>query len=503
MADGLDEHAFCFDGFRLDLHLRSLHQGGEKIKLTPKPFSTLEFLIRNRHRVVSKQELLEKVWGGQRDVSTVEHAIGQLRRALGGGADETQYIQTVPGQGYRFMAELRPLAASDALPEEQPISRTDGIPKTDPLINTAGVGGVTTHIRRFRPLYISLITLTCLGVIGTGVAHIMVPDQVARVVRSGKRLLAMSDSGRVLWRYTFDAPLWEPPVDELAWRTQIVDLDGDGVPEVLVVVSFGAPGLDGRTELYCFSSLGKVLWHYKPTVDIAFSTRDLNGPWQFIDMLVVRGNHFSSIWVAVVHDVWWPSFIVRLSSTGVASRMFTSSGDIMKLGRVQTKSGSYILAAGVNNEYRRASIAMFLEDGPPSSSPQTEGSAYQCLRGCPNTKPPHYILLPRSELNIGSDAPYNLAIQIHRRPGGITVETHESGDLGPPCAFYDFSEEMKPERVAYGGNYREVHRRYEREGRIHHSYKDCPEPKSLALLRICDGHGIWSTVAVPRVPSLD
>jgi hypothetical protein len=48
-----------------------------------------------------------------------------------------------------------------------------------------------------------------------------------------------------------------------------------------------------------------------------------------------------------------------------------------------------------------------------------------------------------------------------------------------------------------------MHQRFEREGRIKHSFKDCPERKSAAVLRICDDRGVWSTVKVPRVPSPD
>src|SRR5580658_5204408 len=84
---GMDPPVVCFGEFQLDLQLRSLHRGPGKIKLTPKPFATLEFLFKNRQRVVSKAELLERIWGGQREISTVEHAIGQLRRALGDDAE--------------------------------------------------------------------------------------------------------------------------------------------------------------------------------------------------------------------------------------------------------------------------------------------------------------------------------------------------------------------------------------------------------------------------------
>jgi hypothetical protein len=286
----------------------------------------------------------------------------------------------------------------------------------------------------------------------------------------------------------------------LLWRTQIVDLNGDGDLEVLVAASFGPPGSGVTDEILCLSSAGDLLWGYKPKEEIEFRTRGLNGPWRFSQMLVVPEGRSSSVWVAVVHDVWWPSFIMRLSGAGRPSRVFTSSGDIMALRLVQTKAGPYMLAAGVNNEYSQASLAILSQNGPPTTSSQKEGSDFQCVRGCPAAKPYRYILLPRSELNIANDAPYNTATHIHARPGGITVQTRE---VPGSDAFFDFSQDLRPERVAYGDSYRAVHKRFEREGRIKHSYKDCPERKSPAILTIYDERGNVSTVKVPRVPTPD
>jgi DNA-binding winged helix-turn-helix (wHTH) protein len=502
--DGMEEAVVCFGEFRLDLRLRSLHRGPGTVKLTPKPFATLAFLVENRRRVVSKEELLAKIWGGTRDVSTVEHAVGRLRRALGENSEEARYIETVPGQGYRFVADVHPLAERSIAAlarQEPPKSEPEEAAGVAPAIATASASRVGSSARLFRRLPASAAVLVCLGVLGAVVAYIVIPDRVARGAWNGDTFVAMSDLGRVLWKYRFDAQLWEPPADDSAWRTQIVDLDGDGVPEVLVAAAFGPPGSGGKDELFCFSSSGTVLWRYKPKVDIEFSTSGLNGPWSLSDILVVPEKRSSTIWVAVVHDVWWPSFIDRLSPAGVRSRVFTSSGDIMALGRVQTRAGTYMLAAGVNNEYRQASLAILAENGPPTTSPQKEGSAFQCIRGCPAAKPYRYILLPRSELNAAIDRPYNIATQILTRPSGITVKTHDGSSVPP--AFYDFSQELQPERVAYAGGYREMHERFEREGRIKHSFKDCPERKSPAILRICDDRGIWTTVKVPRVPMPD
>jgi DNA-binding winged helix-turn-helix (wHTH) protein len=469
-----------FDEFRLDFRLRTLYRGSEKVKLTPKPLATLEFLIQNRQRVVSKTELLTNIWGGQREMSTVEHAIGQLRRALGDNAEQGRYIETVPGQGYRFVAEILP---------EKPTA-----PVETPRPNT-----IQTARWLRRPLALAL-ALVCLVGIGAVLVYLNIPRRVARATWNGNTLVAMSDSGQVLWRYPFDEPLRELPPGESLWRTQIVDLDGDGVPEVLVAASFASPGGERREELFCFSSGGKLLWRYKPPKDeIEFNShRDQNGPWKFSHMLVVPDGHSSSIWVAVVHDVWWASFVVRLSSAGAPTRMFTSSGNVMNLRRVQTKAGTYILAAGVNNEYSQASLAILAENGPPSTSPQSKGSEFECIRGCTSALPYRYIRFPRSEVNQAGDMPYNIANWITARSEGFSVDTDESQAM---MGLYDFSRDLQPERVAYGSGYRGVHERFEREGLINHSYHDCPEWKSPAILRICDEHGNWDTVSVPRVPS--
>jgi Tol biopolymer transport system component/DNA-binding winged helix-turn-helix (wHTH) protein len=98
---------FNFGGFSLDLQRRGLYRGSERIHLTPKPLEVLIYLVQNRGRPVEKSELLDAVWEG---VFVTEdnlvQAIMEIRRALGDNKDDPRFIQTIPRQGYRFVAEV-------------------------------------------------------------------------------------------------------------------------------------------------------------------------------------------------------------------------------------------------------------------------------------------------------------------------------------------------------------------------------------------------------------
>lgn len=103
-AGPIDETQLRFESFSIDLHRRGLYRGTEHIHLTPTPFKALAYLAQNPGRVVSREELLDVVWGEQRDPNTVEQAIRQIRLALGDEKENSRFVQTIPGEGYRFIA---------------------------------------------------------------------------------------------------------------------------------------------------------------------------------------------------------------------------------------------------------------------------------------------------------------------------------------------------------------------------------------------------------------
>lgn len=96
---------YNFGPFIVDVGERALRRDGVLVPLAPKAFEVLLALIECRGRVVGKEELLRRVWAGAFvEESNLTQSVYLLRRALGGGANEHQYVVTVPRRGYKFTA---------------------------------------------------------------------------------------------------------------------------------------------------------------------------------------------------------------------------------------------------------------------------------------------------------------------------------------------------------------------------------------------------------------
>ena len=108
-----------FGPFRLDVDERLLMRDGRMTPLPPKVFDTLLVLVENSGRVVSKDELMQSLWPDTFvEESNLTQNISQLRRALGDGAADAQYIETIPKRGYRFVAGVQSLAVIGVSAEE-------------------------------------------------------------------------------------------------------------------------------------------------------------------------------------------------------------------------------------------------------------------------------------------------------------------------------------------------------------------------------------------------
>jgi DNA-binding response OmpR family regulator len=92
----------------LDRQARRLTLNQEELRLTPKAVTLLEYLMMHPEELLSRDRLLDAVWGWDYPTGTrtVDTRIAELRRVLGDDPSEPDYIETVPGLGYRFVARV-------------------------------------------------------------------------------------------------------------------------------------------------------------------------------------------------------------------------------------------------------------------------------------------------------------------------------------------------------------------------------------------------------------
>src|SRR5580698_5686948 len=106
---------YCFGEFVLDPTRRTLSRADSPVSLTPKAFDVLLFLARNPNRLVTKEELLQAVWGDNFvEEGNLTQYISHLRKALGDNSEDTRLIVTVARKVYPFKADVNIAESSDS-----------------------------------------------------------------------------------------------------------------------------------------------------------------------------------------------------------------------------------------------------------------------------------------------------------------------------------------------------------------------------------------------------
>ncbi|HEX8618029.1 MAG TPA: winged helix-turn-helix domain-containing protein [Thermoanaerobaculia bacterium] len=95
-----------FDGFILDTDRKDLSRGGAAVRLTPRAFRLLSFLVAERPRAISKRDLLDHIWSGQIvEEANLKTLVLEIRTALEERGGTAKAIRTVYGFGYAFGSE--------------------------------------------------------------------------------------------------------------------------------------------------------------------------------------------------------------------------------------------------------------------------------------------------------------------------------------------------------------------------------------------------------------
>ena len=115
---------YLFEDYTLNTERRELHRGTDAVSIAPQVFDLLDYLIRNRERVVSKDDLIGAVWNG-RIVSdaALTTRLNAARNAIGDSGEEQRLVKTLPRKGFRFVGQVQEeqgsaAAASDCPPDQ-------------------------------------------------------------------------------------------------------------------------------------------------------------------------------------------------------------------------------------------------------------------------------------------------------------------------------------------------------------------------------------------------
>jgi DNA-binding winged helix-turn-helix (wHTH) protein/tetratricopeptide (TPR) repeat protein len=257
----LASERYAFAEFLVDATERRLSKRGRPIALEPKTHDVLVALVRHAGRLVTKQELLDLVWPDAfvgDGILTVH--IAHLRRALGDGARESEYIETVPRSGYRFVGSVRKegdetgessrrwsLAVLPARPlTTEILSGRDqnlGLAISDTLIDRLGaMKELVLRPTRATQKY---------GQGGEDPAAVGRSLRVDAVIdtfflRTGQRLelsarLVRSSDGSVTWRRRFDQPVADVTAIADAVADDVAALFGVSLPSRQTSGAAGAP----------------------------------------------------------------------------------------------------------------------------------------------------------------------------------------------------------------------------------------------------------------------
>ncbi len=127
-ASGPDEpkasrEIFRFEDFELDRY--QLHRAGHPVRLQRLPLELLYLLVERRGELVTREEIIERLWGKSVFVdseNSINTAVRKIRGALNDDADAPRFIITVPARGYRFVAPIREVGHTPPVPEASPFA---------------------------------------------------------------------------------------------------------------------------------------------------------------------------------------------------------------------------------------------------------------------------------------------------------------------------------------------------------------------------------------------
>lgn len=153
------------EGFELDLRPRRLRHGSRVLKLERIPLEILLLLIERPNEIVSREEIVARVWGNDLFLDTdnsIRSAIRKIRHVLKDDPEQPRFIQTVTGRGYRFIAKVEVLPAPE--PQANPMpSQSKEVAAQPGVPDSQTDDGSLIARRHWIPKLRWLLTAACLS----------------------------------------------------------------------------------------------------------------------------------------------------------------------------------------------------------------------------------------------------------------------------------------------------------------------------------------------------
>ncbi|MFZ5675876.1 MAG: winged helix-turn-helix domain-containing tetratricopeptide repeat protein [Pseudomonadota bacterium] len=125
---------FLFSDCVLDPERRELTRAAKAVGIGPQVFDLLLYLVQNRDRVVSKDHMIEAVWGGRIvSESTLTSHVNAVRKAIGDSGEEQRLVRTIPRKGLRFVGDVTEIQAAARVPSTASDPTADALRPVPPL----------------------------------------------------------------------------------------------------------------------------------------------------------------------------------------------------------------------------------------------------------------------------------------------------------------------------------------------------------------------------------
>ncbi|MEP6923895.1 MAG: winged helix-turn-helix domain-containing protein, partial [Pyrinomonadaceae bacterium] len=197
----LTPKTFLFAEFELDAAKRLLLKKGQAVPLNSKAFDLLFVLLDHHGQVLSKDELLAKVWAGQFvEENNLTVHISAVRKALGERRGENRFLVTVPGRGYSFVGELNDEPNVEIIIESHKVERITVEQSEYPNETTAfkAVNQKTVQNRTAFFLATGALAVCVLGIFGWWLSHRFVFSKSETNNSNQTKLSRLTNNGRVV-----------------------------------------------------------------------------------------------------------------------------------------------------------------------------------------------------------------------------------------------------------------------------------------------------------------